>query len=66
MTQGFILFKSGNYKTVAHLLHEDVRDDSDSEEQIDEPEEVEDGEDIPGQDTDTWSEHPTIKSKEGR
>ena len=66
MTQGFILFKSSRNKTAVDLLHKDVRDNSNTEEEVEEPEEVEDHEDPPWQDTDTWGEHPTIKNKEGR
>lgn len=66
MTQGFILFKSGRNKTVVDLLHEDVGDDSNAEEQVEQPEEVEDAEDAHWQDRDTWTEYPTRKNKEGR
>ena len=66
MTQGFILFKSGRNKTAVYLLHENVRDNPNTEEQVEEPEEVEDHEDPPWQNTDTRGEYPTRRNKEGR
>ena len=53
------LFKSRANKTVENLLHEDVRDDTDADEEVKEPEHVEYEEEPAWQDTCTRSDNPT-------
>ena len=53
------LFKSRANKTVENLLHEDVRDDTDADEEVKEPEHVENEQEPARQDTCSRSDGPT-------